>query len=231
MTRFVRSLTILVAGALLLSACGLIPLPGPVEVDTAFGFGDGVPVELTAVAAEFAAVAPALVPLATDFSGPFNEVFVVDSADIPSILKTLVRIQGVSETITLGSVITVTNPTQTTFPAEFTVSDASISGLNVYRGTTKVVGPLDFAGIAGAEFEYVASGACVDSFTCTYAADFPVDLMELGVSGGVATSLAKAIADGGTFRVEGTFAIVIDPGLPADATASAVIVGTGAFIE
>jgi len=230
MTRLVRTLSLLVAAALVLSACGLIPLPEPVELDTAFGFGDGIEIDLTASGVAEGAIAPSAV--ATEFSGGFNETFEVEEAEIPAILKTLVRIKSVSETITLGTTITVTNPVETEeFPATFSVSDASIADLEVYRGTSKLLGPLAFSGIAGASIEFTSVGDCSSAVSCTYEADILVDLLELQVSGSTASNLAKAIADGGTFRVEGTFAIVVDPGLPVDATVSAVIVGTGAIVE
>jgi hypothetical protein len=229
MSHVVRSLSLLVASVMLVSACGLVPLPEPVGIDTAFGFGDGIAVNLTADAGPSAAVMPAA--LATSFSGAFNQTFVVEAADIPPILKTLVRIKGVSETITLDTAITVANPVATDFPVAFTVSDASISGLQLYRGTSKIAGPLGFTGIGDASIEYLRLGACSGTLTCTYNAPILVDLLELSVSGGTASTIAKSIADGGTFRVEGTFGIAVDPGLPATATVAAVILGTGAYVE
>jgi len=202
-----------------------------VAIDTAFGFEDGVAVSLVGAAEASGAIAPAAV--AASYAGAFNQAFVVNGADIPPILRTLVRIRAVTETITLGVSITVTNPTAADFPAALTVSEASMSGLQVYRGTSRVAGPLSFSGIEDESIVYEGVADCTAVTSCTYAAAVLVDLLELRVSGRTASNLAKAIADGGTFRVEGTFGIVIesDPGLPADATVQAVIVGTGAVVE
>lgn len=230
MNRLVRSLSLVVTSGLLLSACGLVPLPEPVPIDTAFGFGDGIAVNLTADTGEAAAVTPAA--LATSFSGAFNQTFVVREARIPPVLKTLVSIKRVSETITLDAAITVAVPVASDeFPASVTASNAYISNLQLHRGTRKVAGPLAFAGIGDASIEYLRLGACSGVLTCTYNAPILVDLLELSMTGGTASTVAKAIADGGTFRVEGTFGISFDPGLPANATVAAVIVGTGGFVE
>jgi hypothetical protein len=228
MTRTLRTLVLTVAGAALLAACGgLIGLPEPVEVDTAFGFGEGIAVDLTSAAPAGIAAAQA----SATYEGSIDETFTISSADVPGILQGLVRIDGVSETLSLTTSVTVVTAAPSAFPASFTASDASLTDLTVLRNGATILGPLSFTGLSSASMSFTAGGACDGVTSCTYTAAAQVDLLELGISGATANTYAKTIIDGGTFRVQADFALDVDPALPVGATIEAVVVGTGAIIE
>lgn len=228
MTKAIRSLALAAAGALLLSACGgFIPLSEPIEVETAFGFSDGIGVELEAPAATGIATAQT----GATYTDSIDETFTIDAADVPSILAGAVRIDGVSETLSLDSNITVSTVGESDFPASFTASGATLSDLTIVRNGATILGPLSFTGFASASMTYTATGACDGVTSCTYAATAEVDLLEIGLTAAAANNYAKTIIQGGTYRVTADFGVDVDPALPAGATISAVVVGTGALIE
>ncbi len=228
MNRMLKSLALAAASTVVLSACGgLIPLTEPVEVETAFGFGGGIGVELEAPAPTDVAPAQA----GATYAGPIDETFTIEAADVPSILTGLVRIDGVSETLSLDSAITVETATASDFPASFTASDATLSDLTIIRNGATILGPLSFTGFASASMTYTAAGVCEGVTSCTYAATTQVDLLEIGLTAAAASNYAKTIIQGGTYRVTADFALDVDPALPGGATVSAVVVGTGALIE
>lgn len=228
MKRPFRHLLLATATAALLTACGgLIGLPEPVDIPTAFGFGDGVAVEL-------AAVAPAGVVAAqtgATYEGSIDETFTISATEIDPILRGLVRIDGVSETLSLATTLTVATDAAADFPASFVASGATLSGLTIQRNGATILGPLSFTGFASASMTFTAVAACESVTSCAYTASNQVDLLELGLSGAAANTYAKTIIGGGTFRVMADFALDVDPALPAGATISTVVVGTGAILE
>jgi hypothetical protein len=228
MNRTLRNHVLAAASALALTACGgLIGLPEPVELETAFGFGGGIAVDLTAATPSAVAAAQA----GATYEGSIDETFAVDAADIPSILQGLVRIDGVSETLSLDTSLTVATAAASDFPASFTASGATLSDLTIIRTGATILGPLSFTGFASASMTFAAVGPCDGVTACTYAAATQVDLLEIGLSAAAANAYAKTIIAGGTFRVQADVALDVDPALPTGATISAIVVGTGAVIE
>lgn len=228
MNRTLRNLALATASAAVLAACGgLFPLPEPIEVETAFGFGGGVAVELEAPATTGVVAAQT----SATYADSIDETFTIDAADVPSILTDLVRIDGVSETLSLGTSLTVDTAAANDFPASFTASGATLSNLTIIRNGATILGPLSFTGFASASMTFTADATCVGVTTCSYAATTQVDLLEIGLTAAAASSYAKTIIRGGTYRVVADFALDVDPALPAGATISAVVVGTGALIE
>lgn len=228
MSKTIRSFVLVTAGALLLSACGgFIGLPEPQAIPTAFGFGEGIAVDLTAV--ETTGFAPA--QTGATYSAQIDQSFAIDAADLPAILTTIARIDGVSETLTLETTLTLTNATASDFPASFVVSNARIEDLTVLRNGNPLIQGLDFDGPADAEMTFTANAACDAATSCTYTASNQVDLLEIALTGGTANDYAKTIIEGGNFTVQATFSVDVDPALPAGTTIEAVVVGTGALLE
>lgn len=228
MNRTFRRLVLASASAAVLSACGgLIGLPEPIEIDTAFGFGGGVAVELTAAS-------PAGIVAAqtgATYGDSIDETFSIDAADVPTILKGLVRIDGVSETLSLATSLTVATGTPSDFPASFAASGASLGDLTIIRNGATILGPLSFTGFASASMTFAAVGTCEGVTSCTYVATAQVDLLEIGLTAAAANGYAKTIIQGGTYRVLADFSLDVDPSLPTGTTISAIVIGTGALIE
>lgn len=228
MTKTIRSFVLVTAAALLLSACGgLIGLPEPQTIPTAFGFGEGIDVDMTAV--DTTGLAPA--QTGATYSAQIDESFAIDATDLPAILTTIARIDGVTETLALETTLTLTNTNPSDFPQSFVVSNARIEDLTVLRNGNPLIQGLDFDGPADAEMTFTTDAACDAATSCTYTASNQVDLLEIGLTGGTANDYAKTIIDGGNFNVQATFSVDVDPALPSGTTIQAVVVGTGALLE
>lgn len=228
MNRTLVNLALAAAIVAVLTACGgLIGLPEPVEIETAFGFGAGIGVELEAPASTGVVAAQT----GATYSDAIDETFTIAAADVPSVLTGLVRIDGVSETLSLGTTLTVDASAASDFPASFTASGATLSDLTIIRNGATILGPLSFTGFASASMTFAAVGTCDGVTSCTYVASTQVDLLEIGLTAAAASSYAKTIIQGGTYRVLADFSLDVDPALPTGATISAIVVGTGASIE
>lgn len=228
MNRTFKSLALAAASAAVLSACGgLIGLSEPVEVETAFGFGGGVAVELAAPASTGIVAAQT----GATYTDSIDETFTIEAADVPSMLTGLVRIDAVSETLSLGTSLTVNTAAANDFPASFVATGAVLSDLTIIRNGATILGPLSFTGFGSASMTFTSVGTCEGVTSCAYAATTQVDLLEIGLTAAAANSYAKTIIQGGTYRVVADFELDVDPAFPAGSTISAVVIGTGALIE
>jgi len=201
-----------------LTACsGLLP---PVPVEDLFGV-DGRTVVLEAVGP---------VPegeSATRFGQRIEESMAAAGFTLPSWVTAVVPIGGLSETVRIGSVITVRVPGVDVreVMAAFAITGAEAAFAIAHEGVA--IGTASGANAFATPLPAARASCTFDGDTvCTYAAnvDPAVHRVTLRVPGAAARRLVDALAAGGTLTMAGDIVVTLAPGLPATARVTVTLV-------
>ena len=222
MLRRVRAIGGFLALAVLVAACGL-PLPQPIELEGGLLGLDGLPVQLTAVVGPAGTVSTAA---STTFRGTIPETtFTVEAADVPAILRSLVRIRSATEDLSLD--VDLRAESLGALPASFAVTGLTVSDIVLRKGA-KLVWSGAF-GATGASMTFT-QGAC-DLDGCAYAATLQPALADVAIAGGAADAVAKEFIAGGTFTLSAVVTVTVSEPLPDDTIIDATLVSLGAVLE
>lgn len=226
MTKTIRSVALAVAGATLLSACGLLNalIPDQDISEGILGIGSaGVQVPLEADVATTGIGAAQFVS-ATVFTGTFD----LGTVDVDPIdgLPDFIDADAITETIALGDSVEVTYPTGNEVDS-FTLTELSVTGSITISNTEYALPVLTADGLA-VLFEDVD---CVGT-VCTYGTASDLPELDVALVAAAIDAYAALLQDGGTVTAELTVTATLDaPGLAADATVVVTLESLGAVIE
>lgn len=226
MTKSLRSLALAGAGAVLLSACGVLNalIPDQNVPEGVLGIGTaGVDVALAADPGP-ASIGAAQVVTVTEFSGTLAvDAITVDAIDE---LPDFVEAAAITETVALGDAVQIQYPTGGEV-GTFTLTGLSIGGSVTISGTAIPLPALD-SGALAVEF---GGENCVDD-TCTYTTADNVPEFDVALAAAAVEAYSDLLKLGGTVDVEIVVTATLQaPGLPADATLTVTLESLGAVIE
>lgn len=226
MSQTVRSLALAAAGAVLLSACGVLNalIPDQTVSEGVLGIGSaGVPVPLYAEPSG-ADVGAAQFVNATVFTGTFD----LGSVDVDAVdeLPSFVEADAITETLALGDSVVVTYPT-TASAGSFTLVELAVTGSITISGSEYALPVLTATGLSVLfDDEDCTAGVC----TYGTASDLPE--FDVALAAAAVAAYSDLLQDGGSISAELTVtATLASPGLPVDAEVVVTIESLGAVIE
>jgi hypothetical protein len=225
MLRNLRSLVLVVAGAALLSACGLLNafIPDQEIASGVLGIpAGGTDVTLTA-AAEAAGVATAQAD-ATVFVGELTGSASVDALDVPG----FVEADTISETVTLGNEVVVRHASAT---GPFTVTAIQVAGdVTIGNATLPLPGGIGVSGLS----LLLSDPTCVADAAeqvCTYGLLSGIPEVDIALSAAQVAAFTNVLKNGGDVSVDATVTMTLaGPGLPAAASITITLETLGATI-
>lgn len=226
MTKTIRSFVLAAAGAVVLSACGVLNalIPDQTIAEGVLGIGTaGVAVTLAADV-EPTGIGAAQSISVTEFKG----TLAIDSVEFEAIdeLPGFVRAAAITETLTLGKGIVVTYPT-TASANSFKLTELAVTG-SVTISNTEYAFPVLTADGLEVLFE---NPICADG-ACAYTTASNVPEFDVVLAAAAVTAYSALLQNGGTIGVALTVSATLDaPGLAADAEVVVMIKSLGAVIE
>jgi hypothetical protein len=219
MERGVRFLTIVIL-ALVLSACGLLAgLIPDQSIDDPFGL-DGTVVTVSRPNGDLA-------PLTDQLSGSFTAtVESLGIAGLPPLVTGAVSPSSISDVLSIRQTVQVAAPGEVAFAPSYAITAARVS-LEVFDGNRSVLShswsaddlALRLDGSAQVDGEGNTSGL--------YTAQLDVPLVELELAGQRARNYFRLLTTEGSYTVEGSIVLQLEPSFPAGAEMTVTLLSLG----